>query len=629
MDDFDCPVNLDPEVICRICLESKPLTNLFVKEIIDGNLVTLPTVFQQFFRIKIVHNDKLPQKICIECKKKLIESIKFKRKCESSNKVLHDLLEPGYDYTFYEVLPKPEKTSTNDFSCQTDDEITAKFDENVNEDAFEDGIQYSKIQEKVEKAFGDIGDEFDELYNLYSCFDRDADGNFCVIPGCYERLSTAQVLQSHMRTKHSKILSDFIQNLDLMLQKSEEKEAEPMQIYTEEPSQSSQEPFSLPENTELIQIAEIDDDDDQFIEEEITEDAKKDSDSEEDKIVEITNVAYHCPICHKLYQGPEDIEKHRILHEIVLPVLFDNTEFYCCEVCKAVFVSYDQIKNHLKNGHEILDPKKSGNDREFQTLPAISKKIFLFKDQSELDETGYLEMFETFELKNDSPLICGVCQKSYKNIESVKYHSFSHTKNFDCPLRDCETSFDFFYKLLGHIRYSHYKEKIIELTCPYCKEQFKTKKEYGTHVRDSCKKRVLSCNICSKKFVNQAALKNHLKVHDEQKCEECGETYLSPSDLRNHIRMDHADNNKMYKCNYCPKRFRTPSHRTDHENTHNTENKYQCDICQNFFKSERVMKSHQKLHTVGRSHACPICGKMFNRNYHVKLHMKTHKEKPV
>lgn len=55
MDEFDCPVNLNPEVICRICLESEktPLTDLFVKEIVNGELLALPMAFQQLFQIKV------------------------------------------------------------------------------------------------------------------------------------------------------------------------------------------------------------------------------------------------------------------------------------------------------------------------------------------------------------------------------------------------------------------------------------------------------------------------------------------------------------------------------------------------------------------------------------------------
>lgn len=56
MDDFEtyCEVNLNPEIICRMCLEpSDNLQNIFVQEIIDGQLFPIPKLFQKVLHIRV------------------------------------------------------------------------------------------------------------------------------------------------------------------------------------------------------------------------------------------------------------------------------------------------------------------------------------------------------------------------------------------------------------------------------------------------------------------------------------------------------------------------------------------------------------------------------------------------
>lgn len=465
--------------------------------------------------------------MCPECKQKLIESTKFKRKCENSNRVLHDLLQPGYDYNVDETCPKTEKdvavvSKSVDFCCQTDGpesiEVIHKVDERSAEEIFEDGMQYYELKRKVEKLYPNMGDEFIDLCNQYVCFDGTV--SFCTVSACEERISSVVVLQRHMRESHSTVLQEFIDKLEAA-------ENDTTEVDLNEPQPGEQ--YTITENNEVIQVEEYEDD--QFFQEMEVQN-KPEEEEDDETITEIENVSYHCPICHKLYKGHDEIDKHHNLHTIVLPTLFESIDHYFCEICKAVFTSIDQVREHFSLGHETIDPLKRGIDREYGSLPSIPTKMFLFKEQTneEITADGASEVLEIFEsdcMEYDAPLICGVCRKSYNSVESIRYHTFSHLKTFKCPLADCEAEFDFAYKLLIHMRYTHFKEKTMDLTCPYCKEQFDSKKEYGVHLKENCSKRNIACHVCSKKFVNQAALKNHLKVHDQHKCEECDEVFVT------------------------------------------------------------------------------------------------------
>lgn len=235
----------------------------------------------------------------------LIESTKFKRKCENSNKVLHDLLKPGYDYTLVDTGLKTEQespvVSKNDFSCQTDEpepiEVIHKVDERLTEEIFEDGMQYYKLKTKVDQAYTHPGDEFIDLCNQYACFDPKAE-NFCQISGCDERILTVVALQSHMRTKHFSLLRDFIEKWE-----AEENETRDAESDSNKDEIQSREKYTITENNEVIQVEEYEEE--LYFQE--MEDETKPVDEEikpeqDDQVLELTNVSYHCPICHKVSQ---------------------------------------------------------------------------------------------------------------------------------------------------------------------------------------------------------------------------------------------------------------------------------------------------------------------------------------
>lgn len=92
---------------------------------------------------------------------------------------------------------------------------------------------------------------------------------------------------------------------------------------------------------------------------------------------------------------------------------------------------------------------------------------------------------------------------------------------------DTLNSFFIFFQLLGHYKYVHLKGRLDScLMCPHCKIVLESKKDYLNHLRETCDKRTITCDRCSKKFFNIAALKNHEKTHETLlQCEECSQDF--------------------------------------------------------------------------------------------------------
>lgn len=89
-------------------------------------------------------------------------------------------------------------------------------------------------------------------------------------------------------------------------------------------------------------------------------------------------------------------------------------------------------------------------------------------------------------------------------------------------------------------------------------------------------------------------LKSHNLIH---KCDECGADFVQSSHLKNHKRI-HSDE-RPFPCNRCKARFRQLWNLKTHKKTHTGEKLFICEICGSAFGQKSNLKSHKvKLHSV-------------------------------
>lgn len=171
-------------------------------------------------------NDTLPQKICLICKSKLIEYQKFRMKCESSHKILHDVLQPGYEFRIdwpanNANLVKNEKKSIEiqDAECQTEfEEIISedvsmkalKTDQTNVKEIFNDALEYFEIQTKSNEIMEVLSNESDlyKFCQLYSCFVNESK---CLY--CSKIISNVAFFHTHMKKSHEQLLNQMITKL--------------------------------------------------------------------------------------------------------------------------------------------------------------------------------------------------------------------------------------------------------------------------------------------------------------------------------------------------------------------------------------------------------------------------------
>ena len=143
-----------------------------------------------------------------------------------------------------------------------------------------------------------------------------------------------------------------------------------------------------------------------------------------------------------------------------------------------------------------------------------------------------------------------------------------------------------------------------EFVCPYCNEQFSTQKRMTCHM----------------------SIKHELKT-----------------DI---MKFDHMDkessinNEEMYRCNYCAKRFvndaafnhmsRSHEDKTDyHEHIEEVDGKWICKVCRRSNPKKIACIQHwRKVHNKFKSKLkCDVCNKELSNKWNLKLHMKMHEGK--
>ncbi|XP_044762443.1 zinc finger protein 62 homolog [Coccinella septempunctata] len=136
------------------------------------------------------------------------------------------------------------------------------------------------------------------------------------------------------------------------------------------------------------------------------------------------------------------------------------------------------------------------------------------------------------------------------------------------------------------------------------------------------------CDFCPKKFFTPSHLKNHLQFKHERKtikhlCSICGEHKNSSTALAYHMKL-HTNNPKRYPCPVCGLSFLVKGGLKMHLRRHMGDRRYPCNICNKSFFSANERKKHVMIHTGERPHNCKYCDRKFVSAFNQKIHMMTH-----
>ncbi|XP_068856610.1 zinc finger protein 131-like isoform X5 [Aphelocoma coerulescens] len=157
-------------------------------------------------------------------------------------------------------------------------------------------------------------------------------------------------------------------------------------------------------------------------------------------------------------------------------------------------------------------------------------------------------------------------------------------------------------------------------------------------------KNLFHCEKCNRSFKLFYHFKEHMKTHSAEsyKCDICSKRYLRESALKQHLTCHHLDEGgaskkqrpgkKIHICQYCDKQFDHFGHFKEHLRKHTGEKPFECPNCHEHFARNSTLKCHLTACQSGagakkgrkKLYECQVCNSMFNSWDQFKNHLVIH-----
>ena len=238
---------------------------------------------------------------------------------------------------------------------------------------------------------------------------------------------------------------------------------------------------------------------------------------------------------------------------------------------------------------------------------------------------------------NKKNLQCKVCSRSFRSFKTLNQHLRLHMpQSYKC--NTCGKIFTLKKSYQRHIKSHKIHEADRMFECGICDKSFADLNSWKRHRMCHMDVRKYSCNLCGKAFYEKYSLKVHQTSHfyptfradrnididSKFSCHICGKLLKSRTAMKNHMLTHSA---KKFTCEFCNKRFSQKYSYIRHRRIHTGEKPYKCGECERSFSDGSAWSKHIKTHTGIKPYSCDLCSKSFFDKTLCKTHMKTHKGK--
>ncbi|XP_071577446.1 uncharacterized protein [Temnothorax nylanderi] len=295
-----------------------------------------------------------------------------------------------------------------------------------------------------------------------------------------------------------------------------------------------------------------------------------------------------------------------------------------CEICGERFKHQGTLDQHLKTQHTSLE--------KIYQCPKCPKK-FAFKQKL------------SFHLKSVHTTLraylCEDCGADFKNPASLRHHRIRKHQPVGNK-RECQVCSKLvpFYSLSKHM----HTHKAYSIQCPHCDKMFKNSSTLKQHVRIHEDQRQYRCDTCGVGFNRRDGLRLHMRVHEktgsrglkECSCQVCGEKFPNHSTLVIHRNRVHKDG-RQYTCHICNRSMiSTRSLEWHMSHIHNEsmpgiirdasglpeKKRVSCYHCNKTFKTELILRTHIKnTHMEKDPLKCTDCVDIFTSEVRLRHHM--------
>ena len=313
---------------------------------------------------------------------------------------------------------------------------------------------------------------------------------------------------------------------------------------------------------------------------------------------------YNCTPCHKTFEHMQGYKIHRLGHSIGCCKDVHKQSSKTCRVWVDDVRPLQRLSDKMETEMPLVQPLQNGdNVRPLQRLPD--------------------------KMETDMPHVCHICGVVNHDPVTFKIHMSTHKARHTYNCDKCNKS----YRQLPSIK-RHMSRHANPFKCDKCSASFLYKKKFQRHYTDKHteKKNKYLCPLCGFISASRTSLCSHKRImhrdrtkDDSFKCNMCPKTFPFLRWLNNHIRNVHtADSEKIwFPCDKCPKTFSSKPNLKTHMYTHLTETPFKCDMCDKSFKSKRHLREHKKKIHQGFKREkvkCEICLENFAHSASLKRH---------
>ncbi|XP_044739168.1 gastrula zinc finger protein XlCGF26.1-like [Chrysoperla carnea] len=458
------------EKICRTCSFEGELQSLFIED-----TILIADMLTEIIDLKVIHGDKYPQNICMQCLNKLKSAYSFKKQCQEIQIKFEQYLQKMIvkeetPFTDNKMIIKDENYENNDEwnddiydssspapeSAEILDENAEKkvdTDETINQEENENQPPIKKKKSKVVRKRDHVcpicNKHFTSTHLKFHMRSHTKEKPY-KCDQCGQQFSLKGNYQRHMKIhtgERPHVCSicgrGFIQTTTLY---------EHIRIHSNEtPFTCNHCGRSFKQQSQLrchISLKHFDG----------TPTKEKQHSSTPIKRYTKKRLPpapgeFQCDICQKKFTSKGVLATHTLIH---------GEKSYLCSHCGKGFVCKSGLKSHLKT------------------------------------HTG------------EKPHECKFCGKSFSQISSLATHKLVHTgeRPYTCTI--CNQSF----KQKNHLKYhsrTHSGEKPYE--CSVCGKRFSLNGTLTVHMRTHTGETPYVCSVCNKGFYDSSSMKKHKKKH--------------------------------------------------------------------------------------------------------------------
>lgn len=310
----------------------------------------------------------------------------------------------------------------------------------------------------------------------------------------------------------------------------------------------------------------------------------------------------------------------------------DEAHGQICDLCGEKFKSYNTLDQHVKTRHTKLD--KIYECDQCQKKFALRTKLTFHIKSVHTTLRAYL---------------CEDCGHDFKNPASLRHHKIRkhqpHNNKRECGV--CQKMIPV-YSMSKHM----HTHKSYSIECPHCDKMFKNTSTLKQHLRIHEDQRQHKCDKCGVGFNRRDGLRLHMRVHEktdsrglkECSCQLCGEKFPNHSTLVLHRNRTHKDG-RTYTCHICNRSMiSTQSLEWHLAHIHNepapekdrnaasgdaaadaeqsSKQRVTCQHCDKTFKTDMILRNHVKnTHTEKVPTKCLDCDLEFTSEVRWKHHM--------